>query len=277
VTRLEATQVGLTSISDTASAFLEALVAARGSVTTAGILQTEAKDGLGRVIETLGAQVAGMSIFSGIAVDQRPLQQYFASPAPGSKAAVDGAFSAHFGMAQSDPAVGTIPASLMQTYVDSVHDSLFADPAWGAVWSTSSSQPMQSRISADLVIDSSVTANEPGIRKIVQAFALVADSGVKGLNASAFQVVVDKAIALVGEGMAEVSELQGRVGAMQSRVSDASDQLGVGRIQATRALSELEDVDAAELAVRLDGILEQMEAAYAVTARLQRLSLLDEI
>lgn len=77
--------------------------------------------------------------------------------------------------------------------------------------------------------------------------------------------------------MAGLADLEGQVGTMQSRVSDASEGLESRRVLLTRTLGQMEDVDPTELSTRLSELLNQIEAAYTITARLQRISLLDEI
>lgn len=275
-TRLEATQSSLRTVSTGASDFLEALVAARGNASTREIIGQQAKDALWRVVEALGTQVAGVNLFSGINVDRNPLEAYFADPAPPSRNAVGAAFSAHFGFSQSDPAVATISASSMQTYMDTTFEGLFSDSSWQANWSAAG-EPSTSIVTGGVVLTSSVTANEGSIRNVMRALVLIADSGTAQLNTPAYDAVVDEAIRLVGEGMAGLADLEGQVGTMQSRVSDASEGLESRRVLLTRTLGQMEDVDPTELSTRLSELLNQIEAAYTITARLQRISLLDEI
>lgn len=275
-TRLESTQQALRSVSVGAADFLEALVAARGNATTRSIIEQQAKDALGRTVEALGSRVSGVNLFSGINVDRNPLEPYFTDTPPSSRNAIAAAFSTHFGFDQSDPAVATISASSMQSYLDTAFAAEFTDSAWQANWS-SAGDPASGIISSDVVIEASVTANEPAIRSVLRAFVLIADSGTGTLSEPAYHAMVDEAIRLVGEGMAGLADLEGRVGTMQSRVSDASEGIEARRVLLTRSLSELEDVDPTELSTRLSDLLNQIEAAYAITARLQRVSLLDEI
>ena len=111
----------------------------------------------------------------------------------------------------------------------------------------------------------------------MRALVLVSDSGTAQLSEPAYHAVVDEAIRLVGEGMVGLADLEGQVGVMQSRVSEATEGLESRRVLLTRAVGEMEDVDPTELSTRLSELLNQIEAAYAITARLQRISLLDEI
>lgn len=275
-TRLEATQSSLRTVSDGSSDFLEALVAARGNASTRGIVGLQAKDTIGRLVEALGTRIAGVNLFSGINVDRNPLEPYFTEPPPDSRTAVGTAFSLYFGFSQTDPAVATISASSMQTYMDTMFAGVFADSSWQANWSAAG-ESLTSMVSTDVVIQSSVTANEESIRKVMRALVLVSDSGTAQLSEPAYHAVVDEAIRLVGEGMAGLADLEGQVGVMQSRVSEATEGLESRRVLLTRAVGEMEDVDPTELSTRLSELLNQIEAAYAITARLQRISLLDEI
>lgn len=274
-TRLDTTQVALGGIREQAEAFLGALISAPEGGIGISTLHDRAAAGLQGLIATLNGAIGNQHIFAGINTDAPPITDYFASPPGASKQAVDNAFLTSFGMTQGNPAVGTISGTAMQSFLSGPFAAMFADPQWSANWSGASSQVMESRISATRVENTSVSANEPGFRKLAMGYTMIADLGAEGLGAAAFDTVKDNAIRLISEGINEITAVQGRVGGVQARVTQANDRMSLQIDIFSREITSLESVDPFEAATRVTDLLTRLEAGYALTARLQRLSLLN--
>ncbi len=272
--QLDATQAALGDISSTANDFLGALIALSEGATGANVLKEQAAIGLKGLIHGLNASMGGGHLFGGINSDAPPITDYFAAPAPANKQAVDTAFLAAFGVAQDDPGVAAITAADMQTFLDGAFQTLFDDPQW-ADWSAASSQDMQSRITATEVVETSVNANEQAMRKIAMAYTMVADLGIEGLNEGARSAVTEKATQLIAEGINELTALQARVGGVQGRISQVNDRMSLQLDILSEQVTGLENVDPFEAASRVNTLMTQLEAGYALTARMQRLSILD--
>ncbi len=273
--RLETTQLTLEQLRATADGFLGALIAAGDTKTGAQALQQQAAEGLKGLIASLNSSASGQQLFGGINADVKPMADYFATPPAANKQAVDTAFVAAFGMAQSDPGVATITAADMQTFLDGGFKALFDDAPWAAGWSAASSQNMQSRISSTEVVDTSVNANELGMRKLTMAYTMVADLGAAGLDEGAFRAVAETATRLVSEGIHEITALQGRVGGAQARITQVNERLSMQVDIMSKDISGLETVDPFEAATRVSTLMTQLETGYALTARIQRLSILN--
>lgn len=273
--RLETTQLTLGQLRETADGFLGALIAAGGTKTGARALQQQAAEGLKGLIASLNSTAGGQHLFGGINADVKPMTDYFATPAAASKQAVDTAFAAAFGMAQTDPGVAAITPADMQTFLDGGFRALFDDAQWSADWSAASSQNIQSRISPTDVVDSSVNANEQAMRKLAMAYTMVADLGVDGLDEGAFRAVAETATRLVSEGIHEITALQGRVGGAQARITQVNERLSMQVDILSKDISGLEGVDPFEAATRVSTLMTQLETGYALTARIQRLSILN--
>lgn len=106
---------------------------------------------------------------------------------------------------------------------------------------------------------------------------MVADLGGHSLPAETLDVVIESALTAVGAGIGGITTLQGRLGTAEQQVGDAQDRIVVERDILARQLSQFEDVDPFDVSVRLSTLSAQLEAAYAATARIQRLTLLDFI
>ena len=131
----------------------------------------------------------------------------------------------------------------MQTFIDTTLQTEFDDPAWGANWSTASDQAMRSRISTTQTIDSSVSANEPSFRKLTKAYTMLSDLGTQNLNQAAFQVVIDSALATIGEAINDLAGVGARLGTAQEQTSGASSRLRVQADLITQQITAMEEVD----------------------------------
>jgi flagellar hook-associated protein 3 FlgL len=148
---------------------------------------------------------------------------------------------------------------------------LFSDPAWKSTWSSASDQNVRSRISTSELIDTSVNVNDQAIRKLVSAYTMVSDLGTANLSQAAFQKVVDKATHLTAEALQGLTTVQANLGDAQQRVSDANSRMSIQSDIIKTHIGALEGVDPYEASSRLT----QIETAYSVTARIQKLTLLN--
>jgi len=273
-TRLDATQSALASIAEGAQALISQLAAAPNA-SIQNILQGEAKSALAALIGSLNTHVNGAYLFAGINADVKPVTDYYQAPTAPNRQAVANAFSTAFGFPQTDPQVAGISASAMETFLDTGFDGLFADAGWKAAWSSASDQNVRSRISTSELIDTSVNANDEAFRKLASAYTMLADLGTTDLNNAAFQKVVSKATVLVSEAVHGLTALQVELGNAQSRVTKANERMAIQSDIMTTHIGALEGVDPYEASSRLSSLMTQVETAYAMTARIQKLSLLN--
>jgi len=272
--RMDATQSALKAVSQDAQSFLGQLAAApEGDVKS--VLQGEAKIALSGLIGTLNTKIDGVYLFAGTNTDAKPVTEYDQTPPAANKQAVADAFSAHFGFSQSDPQAANISADDMQSFLDASFADLFSDAGWKSTWSSASDQNVRSRISTSELIDTSANANDESIRKLASAYTMVADLGSAKLNDAAFQKVVDKASQLINEAMQGLTTTQTNLGAAQQRVTDANSRMSIQSDVMTKHISALESVDPYEASSRLSALMTQVETAYAMTARIQKLTLLN--
>ncbi len=104
---------------------------------------------------------------------------------------------------------------------------------------------------------------------------MVADLGVDKLNQDAYQAVVDKAIAVTGEAIGDITQTRAALGTAQERIQTSNDRMSLQVTIITEHVNLLEGVDPYEASSRVNALLTQVETAYALTARLQRLSLIN--
>lgn len=273
--RLDATQAALKALDDAAQSFLGQLIAARTGDPAPQVVQGQAQAALAALADTLNTTFNGVSLFAGINADVRPITAYDQQPPAASAQAVAGAFAAAFGVTQSDQAVANIAPAAMQAFLDGPFAALFDAAAWSGTWSAASDQNVKSRISTTELIETSVNANDAAFRKLASAYTMLADLGAETMNQAAYQAVVDTAVRVVGEAVAVLTQLRAGLGTAQERVSNANDRMSIQIDIMTSHIGVLEGVDPYEASSRVAALLTQVETAYAMTARIQRLTLLN--
>ena len=271
--RLDVTQNRITQLGSNAQDFLKNLIAARDADSGARMILPSAAAGLQDVIGALNASYNGSYLFGGINTQTTPLASYTAGST--SKNQVDADFLASFGFPQSSASVSTITPAQMQNFLDNTLDTEFASPAWNANWSSATDQTLSSRISTTEVVDSSVSANQPGFRKLAEAYTMLTDLGNTNLSKDTFQVVVDKAISLVGGAINDLAVLGGTVGSIQQRVTGATEKLKIQKDILNDQIVKLEAVDPTEASVRVNTLQTQIQTALALTSQLQKISLIN--
>ncbi|MCG2629273.1 flagellar hook-associated family protein [Bradyrhizobium sp. WYCCWR 13023] len=271
--RLDVTQDRITQLSTTATDFLKDLIAARSTDGGGRIILPPASSNLQDLIGALNISYNGSYLFSGINTQNQPITAYQAGSA--SKNKVDADFVAAFGFTQSSASVNTITPAQMQTFLNGPFDAEFASPAWNTNWSSATDQVMQSRISTTEIADTSVSANQTGFRKLAEAYTMMADLGNANLDQSTFQVVVDKAIGLVGSAITDLATLGGDVGTVQQRITNATDKLKTQKDILNNQIVGMEKVDPTEASVRVNTLQTQIQTALALTSQLQKISLIN--
>jgi len=229
------------------------------------------------LVSALNSTHAGEYLFAGINTDVRPVADYFGSPAPAAKQAVDDSFVAAFGIAQEDPGAAAITAAEMAQFLDADFAALFEPAGWTSAWSSASSENIRSRISPSELVETGTNANTPGIRKLAMAHTMVVEFSAANLSDEAFQVVAEKAMALVGSAVADLTADRARLGAAQERVTNASARMSIQMDVLANHVNALETVDPYEASTRISTLMTQIETAYALTARIQKLSILNYV
>jgi flagellar hook-associated protein 3 FlgL len=271
--RLDATQTALSSIAADAQALRASLISAQNDGGAPEAIETQAKTALATFIATLNGSDGNSFIFAGINSDVAPIADYFANPPAANKTALDTAFMTAFGMTQSSAAVSTITPAQMQTFLSGAMAGLFSPAGWSADWSSAANQPLQSQISMSTTIDASVTANDPALQKLAMAYTTVSDLGMSKMNSSTYQTLLQAATQTVDQAISGLINMQAQVGVMQSNVSSATRTMWIQSAMLDYQISSLESVDSTEAATRVNGLMTQIETAYALTAKITQLSL----
>jgi flagellar hook-associated protein 3 FlgL len=207
----------------------------------------------------------------------KPVADYFEQPASAARTAMDDAFLAEFGVAQGQPGVENITGADMATFLDNAFADLFSDANWMTTWSSASDQNITSRISNNERIETSTNANADPFRMLASVYSMISSISLEDLSEEAYNVVVDKAIGVLGQGIGDLTQLRAGLGTSEERIKAANDRTDIQVTLMTQHITALEGVDPYEATANVNALLTQIETAYALTARLQNLSLVNFI
>lgn len=271
--RLTSTQNALKQLEDQAQSFLSTISAGMGSPATQAVTLVDAKGTLEALTSILNTTVNGEHIFSGINTDVTPLGDYTAPGSP-AKAAFDTAFAGFFGFPQTDPQAANITAAQMDTFIDTVVQPQFLGAGWQASWSQASDDLITSRIALNETLPTSVNANSDGIRKLAMAATSIYEMlSAPDMSVAAKSALLERAHGMVGEAVADLARVQSETGIVQQRVSKATERLRMQADVFEQTIGKMEGVDPYEASTRVTALIDQIETSYALTARLQKLSL----
>lgn len=272
--RLQATQDTLDSMRSILTTIMDQFAQAKTAGGSMALAQKSARDALAQLNDKLNASFNGQYLFAGVNTDVRPVSTSPNDPASMGMVAVDASFMAQFGMSQTDASVSNITPENMSAYLEGGFDELFSEAGWRSNFSAAADKVIQSRVSMSEVVDSSASADAQSFRDITRALTLVAHTGIEKMNPKTSAVVIDAAMKALGAGQEGVAGIQADLGRVQARVTEASDRLTIQSQSLAKSIGNLEDVDPYEVSVRLNNLSTQIETSYALTSRIQNLSLL---
>jgi flagellar hook-associated protein 3 FlgL len=272
--RLSSTQNALGDVTSTAQSFLATLTNSLSGDASPTLTLTDARATLQSLTTTLNTSYNGEHLFAGINTDVKPINDYTAAGSP-NKAAFDAGFLSFFGFTQSDPAAANITSAQMDNFMTTVVEPQFLGAGWQGTWSNATDTGITSRIALNETAETSVSANDQGIRKLMMAATMVADmfDSTSQVGLSARKEALSRALSLVGEGIANVANLSAKTGILENRVKNASERINLQTDLLQKNINQMEGVDPYEASTRVSTLLQQIETSYALTARIQQLSL----
>ena len=271
LTKADVLQSSFAAVKTAAGSFLDTLAGARLSQNGQALARSGASYAMDAVTAAINVSYAGDFLMGGQNAATPPLASY---PASAAQAAFDASFQSYFGFSKSAPAASSITPSQMNGFLQGPFEALFQAPGWNTTFSSASDKGMENTISTNQSVDLSTSANEAPIKDLMRAMVAVQDAGIGQLNASTFQTVVDYALGKVSGAVQGIGESEARVGAAQQVVVQADAKLTSMKSILENEIQKTEGVDGAQAATRVNALMNQLEANYAVTGKLAKLSLL---
>jgi len=270
--KANASQAALDSIKNSANTFLSTLAGARSASNGQTLIKSSANSMMQSFQQAVNTSYAGQYLMGGLNNSNPPLATYAGGSAETS---FDNAFQSYFGFAKTDPQAANITPTDMQSFLAGPFDDLFNGANWSTDYSSASDTNLTTRIDKSQTVDSSANANDPAFKNMLKAMIAVQDAGVGNLNSSTFQSVIDYALSKTGSAVQGIGEIESNIGSAQQAISLAGTKHAAVKNVLESQIQSTEDVDPTEASMRVNTLSTQVEANYAVTGKLQSLSLLN--
>lgn len=274
--RLSASQGALETMQKAAEKVRDTLVTYKGndSVDAMKILKTEMNGALQIFTSAANTSFNGEFLFSGINTDVKPLAEYNSVPPSAAKVAFDAALSGYMS-ANSLTDMSQFTPTQMQDFISNTLEPMFTGPGWDANWSDASSQNMTSRISASEVIESSTNANTKSFRMFALASVISSELMDKNVNSQVRNTINNAAFGYAEQAIAGLNGERSSLGISESRVKKATTSLEAQQKLLNTHILDINGIDQIETATRVNTLKTQLDTSYALTSRLQQMSLLN--
>ncbi|HTV32191.1 MAG TPA: flagellar hook-associated family protein [Methylocella sp.] len=270
-TNLTTTQDALNSIAQGAQTTLQNLASWTSNQTSGVSLQSQGVNGLQQLVPLVNTTSNGQYVFAGQNVAVPPMSDYLSS-SPGM-AAIDQAFQTTFGISLNSSGVSTISPSDLQNFLTGAFANLFQGASWSQNWSSASSANSTAQVAPGQTVETTTSANQPGVQEVTEAYAMLAAFGGASLSTAAQQTVVTAASSLLGQGLNDITSMQASIGTTQAQITDANAMMASQLTLMQTQIGDLDNVDSAQVATNLSALSTQLQTAYQLTAQLQKLSL----
>lgn len=270
--RLSTSQTVLAQLQGTADAMLKTLTGLPEDK-RAATAASSAESALSALASGLDASTGGQYVFGGTNTKVSPIGPDGLAAA---KAAVAAAFGSYFAFPVGSAATASITADQMRGFLDTLAapGGSFA-ARWGDTISRASGEAISSQISLSERATTSVSADEPAFRTLALAYAVASGIGLTGASASVQAVATERVMSLLGEASGGLVGLQADLGRSQQRITEANTRLDAQKALLSGAVNDLEAVDPAEAASRIDPLKTQIQISYSLTSQLRQLSLVN--
>ncbi|MGY3439973.1 flagellin [Marinovum sp. KMM 9879] len=237
---------------------------------TASGLQVQAQGALDALISQANLTHSGMALFAGTSGSALALTPWTtqSSGTGQSPAATIAALLAPGLDTQADASARISELNALFDNADGSFDALFAPGSTDA--------PLQASIGDGEILRYGAQANDPAFREVLQGLVMLAATDVSEISdAEAYTEWMGTATALLGSGNEALLSSQIGLDAASSRIDAANTRMEDRALVYANRVNSLVGVDSYEAATNITALETQLQASYAVTARLSQLSFLN--
>ncbi|MEI4472022.1 flagellin [Frigidibacter sp. MR17.24] len=279
--RMSAMDSALSTARDAAQDVLALAIPNATEITqTAGTLQMQAKAAFDQIVTALNSNYAGSALFSGTATNRSALQSWSAqsattgvSPETAMADAVgDGPLTAADAAAMIAQIEQMFASS---TGTDADFEGTFYNGTPAETAGVANARQTV-RVADGVTLDYGIQANDPAILDTLRGLAMLATTDVSQItDADAYSAWVGEAISALSGGIDGIDEQRSILGNQMKMVEQQTTRQQTLSDLYNNQIVDLEGVDPYEAATRVTLLQSQIEASYAVTARLNEMSILN--
>lgn len=131
------------------------------------------------------------------------------------------------------------------------------------------------RIGANQTVTTSISANQPAFQNSAQALTMISAFGGLNLSADAAAALMTSAQKVISAGNSGLIQAGAAVGTMQNQVTQANSAISLQQNILTSQIGANENVNSYDVASQVSAITTQLQTAYALTAQIAKLSLVN--
>jgi flagellar hook-associated protein 3 FlgL len=146
---------------------------------------------------------------------------------------------------------------------------------WSVTYNGDTTGNLSARIDDETTMEFGVRADDPGFTDVFDALTLVASTNLDLLSDAAFATLRDTVAAGVSSGLEKLTVKEADLGSNRGVLERTVDRQTSLRNLLNDSILGIEGVDANEAAIRLTSVQGQLEATYAITARINSMSFLN--
>lgn len=260
-----------------------ALSAAGGNNRLAGEqVDTAARDALETLTGFLNASQSGRFLFAGTAMDVKPFVDP-SEPGPSGIAPFDAVADlvAGFGPIATAADVDALldgPDGLAALFADTKDadaDTVPDADTYSTSFYRGSAAPVRGRAGPEQEVAYGVTGADPAFRDLLMGLHALAALRLEDMPEAAYLHAADRGWRLVDRGIQGLLKLQGDMGVQEEALSRAQLQHETEIAILETRIVRMEEADPFDTSVRLSTLQSQLEATFAMTSRIARLSLVN--
>jgi flagellar hook-associated protein 3 FlgL len=243
---------------------------------TAIELQMSARAALDTIVGMLNSNYQGAMLFGGVETGTLPMQPW-ENPSPDSGMSPKEVMEAIIGNGLNNAANSASKAAK----VTAAFANTSTKPAWNfdATFyhgAPQSAQHLTARIDETMTLDYGVQANDPSYASLLQGLSMLAAIDVSKIaDEGAYQAWTSVAVDALSVGVTGALDAETQLGTRQARLAEVVDAQKSRQDIYKSQVVDLEGVDTYEAASRINILESQLQASYAVSARLANLSFLN--
>ena len=239
-------------------------------------LEDMANGAIAQVTSLLNTQLAGRSLFAGIRLDTKPLQEANTVNAASGFSPMQAMQQV---IAANGPITDAASALNVVTGADGL-DAIFGDSHSNGNLNFSSTfyngattGTVTARLDHGYDLDYGVRADNQAFRQVLEGIYMLAAVPYGSIPDDAHVAWQDEAVTRINAGFQGIIDTAGDLGFKQQMVQEATDRHEASRGFLNNRVANLEAADPYETAIKFSQLQTQLESSFAITTRLANLTL----
>ena len=163
----------------------------------------------------------------------------------------------------------------MTSFLNTQFAALFSGADWTQTGRRPATRATSNRIGANQTTTTSISANQPAFQSTAQALTMISAFGGLNLSSDATAALMTSAQKAISAGKNGLIQAGAAVGTMQNQVTQANSAISLQQSILTSQIDANETVNSYDVASQVSALTTQLQTAYALTAQIAKLSLVN--